>query len=226
MKKFYISILSLILCTSTVPALAKTPSREDIASMITKKLSINDCSSLNKLSLKELLDKLGLCENGNITLPDIEGENRPGNDVTPEIKPDDDSVQDSIPEENKTYELRVLELVNEERVSRGLTPLTLSDELSSVAQAHSADMAKRNYFSHNSPEGLTPFDRIKNAGISYKSAGENIAAGQKTPEDVVESWMNSDGHRKNILNSSYREMGIGIAYGGSYGIYWTQLFKS
>ena len=93
-----------------------------------------------------------------------------------------------------------------------------------MAQAHSEDMAKRGFFAHNNPDGATPFDRMKRAGITYRAAAENIAAGQRTAEEVVDSWMNSSGHRANILNASYTKMGLGIAYGGSYRVYWTQDF--
>ena len=124
------------------------------------------------------------------------------------------------------FERRVLDLVNEERAKNGLKPLVWSDELANVARKHSQDMATRNFFSHTNPDGLSPFDRIKNAGISYRAAGENIAAGQTTPEAVMESWMNSSGHRANILNGNYTQLGVGCVKGGSYGIYWTQCFMT
>lgn len=123
-----------------------------------------------------------------------------------------------------SYEQQVLELVNEQRTNYGLAPLSYSKELEAVAYAHSKDMAQNNYFSHTNLSGQSPFDRIHAAGISYRSAAENIAAGQKTPQEVVSAWMNSAGHRANILNSSVTKMGVGIYSGGSYGIYWTQLF--
>ena len=123
-----------------------------------------------------------------------------------------------------SYELQVLNLVNEQRANYGLPALNYSTELEAVAYSHSKDMAQNNYFSHTNLAGKSPFDRIKAAGISYRSAAENIAAGQKTPQEVVNAWMNSQGHRANILNSSVTKMGVGIYSGGSYGIYWTQLF--
>lgn len=123
-----------------------------------------------------------------------------------------------------SYELQVLDLVNEQRSNYGLAPLSYSTELEAVAYMHSKDMAQNNYFDHTNLSGQSPFDRIKAAGISYRSAAENIAAGQRTPQEVVNSWMNSSGHRANILNSSVTKMGVGIYSGGSYGIYWTQLF--
>jgi len=86
------------------------------------------------------------------------------------------------------------------------------------------DMRDKNYFSHQSPTYGSPFSMMKNFGISYRTAGENIAAGQQTPQEVVTAWMNSPGHRANILNKSFTHIGVGYAKGGSYGHYWTQMF--
>jgi len=122
------------------------------------------------------------------------------------------------------YEKEVVTLTNKERTSRGLKPLTLDTKLSKMARDKSQDMANKNYFSHQSPTYGSPFDMMKTYNISYTSAGENIAAGQKTPEDVVSAWMNSEGHRENILNPHYTAIGVGYVQGGSYGSYWTQDF--
>lgn len=124
------------------------------------------------------------------------------------------------------WERRVWELTNEERKKQGVAPLDWNEELAKTARAHSRDMVERGFFSHNNPDGETPFDRMLSAGIKYRSAAENIAAGQATPELAVKEWMNSEGHRKNILNPKLREMGVGIARGGTYGIYWTQNFAT
>lgn len=118
----------------------------------------------------------------------------------------------------------VLKLVNEERAKQGLGKLTLSTKLNEVAFAKSKDMAVNRYFSHQSPTYGSPFDMLKKFGVSYRSAGENIAAGQRTPQEVMNSWMNSSGHRANILNNNYTELGVGYYKGGSYGHYWTQTF--
>lgn len=142
--------------------------------------------------------------------------------------PEDSQPEDSKPEgsdtEESTVAEQVLALVNAERAKHGLNALTLSKEVTRVAVIKAEDMAESAYFDHTSPTYGTPFEMLSDFGISYKSAGENIAAGQKTPEDVMNSWMNSEGHRANILNASYTELGVGIAYGGSYGIYWVQMF--
>ena len=118
----------------------------------------------------------------------------------------------------------VLNLVNEERAKQGLSKLKLSTKLNEVAFAKSKDMAVNRYFSHQSPTYGSPFDMLKKFGVSYRSAGENIAAGQRTPQEAMKAWMNSSGHRANILNSKYTELGVGYYKGGSYGHYWTQSF--
>lgn len=130
----------------------------------------------------------------------------------------------NIPKTNQTvinYENEVVRLVNEIRVKNGLNTLTADWELSRVARYKSQDMKDNNYFSHTSPVYGSPFNMIKNFGISYKSAAENIAKGQTTPQAVVNAWMNSAGHRANILNSSYTKIGVGYVESGNY---WTQMF--
>ena len=130
----------------------------------------------------------------------------------------------NVPDTNdsaKKYESEVVRLVNAERTKRGLGPLSHNWQLSRVARYKSLDMRDNGYFSHNSPTYGTPFQMMKSFGITYKSAGENIARGQKTPAAVVNAWMKSSGHRANILNSSYTEIGVGYVDDGNY---WTQMF--
>ena len=119
------------------------------------------------------------------------------------------------------FEQRVVELTNAERTKQGLSALQIDTELSKVARIKSEDMQKNNYFDHNSPTYGSPFDMMKKFGISYTSAGENIAQGQRTPEEVVQAWMNSAGHRANILNSGFTHIGVGYVESGNY---WTQQF--
>jgi uncharacterized YkwD family protein/spore coat assembly protein SafA len=126
--------------------------------------------------------------------------------------------------EIKNIEKKVIELVNQERVKAGLKPLKYNWELCRIARYKSMDMRDRNYFSHESPIYGSPFNMIRSFGLSYRTAGENIAAGQTTPYEVVRSWMNSPGHRQNILNGSFTEIGVGYASGGAYRHYWTQMF--
>ncbi|WP_251554219.1 SafA/ExsA family spore coat assembly protein [Neobacillus muris] len=125
----------------------------------------------------------------------------------------------------KSIESQVIDLTNQERAKNGLKPMTADWELSRVARYKAMDMRDKNYFSHTSPTYGSPFDMIKAFGISYRSAAENIAAGQTTPQAVVQSWMNSSGHRANILSANTR-IGVGYAKGGSYGHYWVQMFIS
>ena len=120
------------------------------------------------------------------------------------------------------FEQKVVDLVNQERQKQGLKPLTLNKELSDVARTKSKDMMDKGYFDHNSPTYGSPFDMMKQFGIEYTTAGENIAKGQQSPEDVMNAWMNSDGHRKNILNPDFTEIGVGYVKGDT--TYWTQQF--
>ncbi|PAQ12729.1 hypothetical protein CD798_17835 [Bacillaceae bacterium SAOS 7] len=124
----------------------------------------------------------------------------------------------------KNFEQEVIRLTNVERQKNGLAPLETDWELCRVARYKSADMANKGYFSHTSPTYGSPFDMMKAFGINYRSAGENIAAGQQTPQAVVNAWMNSSGHRANILSKNYTHIGVGYHKGGSQGIYWTQMF--
>lgn len=120
-----------------------------------------------------------------------------------------------------SYESEVIRLVNEIRQQNGLRPLAANWELSRVARYKSQDMRDNGYFSHNSPTYGTPFQMLSAFGLSYRTAGENIAKGYASPQAVVNGWMNSSGHRANILNASYTQIGVGYVSGGNY---WTQLF--
>ena len=142
-----------------------------------------------------------------------EGENGSGGNDT------EDSIQTTDP-----YAREILNLVNEERQKAGLSPLTLSEELSRTASVKSKDMASQNYFSHTSPAygGLTQL--LSAQGIQYSYAGENIAMGQNSPEAVMRAWMNSSGHRANILNANFTRLGVGYAENTNGTPYWTQHF--
>jgi len=126
--------------------------------------------------------------------------------------------------EVKTIEYQVVQLVNKERSKYGLKPLTANWQLARVARMKSQDMRDRRYFSHTSPTYGSPFNMMKAFNISYSAAGENIAAGQPTAQQVMNGWMNSPGHRKNILSPQFTEIGVGYATGGSMRYYWTQMF--
>lgn len=119
------------------------------------------------------------------------------------------------------YEREVVRLVNAERAKVGLAPLTEDAALTRTARMKSRDMRDNRYFDHNSPTYGTPFQLLRAQGVAYRTAGENIAMGYATPEAVVRAWMNSSGHRANILNASYTRIGVGYVADGSY---WTQHF--
>ncbi|MDV2683652.1 SafA/ExsA family spore coat assembly protein [Alkalihalophilus lindianensis] len=123
-----------------------------------------------------------------------------------------------------SMEEEVVRLVNQERAKHGLQPLKSDWELARVARFKSEDMRDKNYFNHNSPTYGSPHQMIRNFGITYRASGENIAAGQTSAQAVFNAWMNSTGHRQNILSSNYTHIGVGYAKGGSYGHYWTQMF--
>ncbi|MFF3823156.1 sigma-70 family RNA polymerase sigma factor [Streptomyces griseus] len=118
---------------------------------------------------------------------------------------------------------QVTDLVNAERAKEGCGPVTVNDQLNTAAQRHSADMEANDYFSHTSQDGRDPGDRITAAGYRWSTYGENIAKGQQTPADVMRSWMDSPGHRANILNCSFKEIGVGKQNSGG-GPVWTQVF--
>ena len=199
MKKILISLIAVFQITAVLPSYAQS----------TQSYTVVKGDSMWKIAVKH---EVGLSEiksaNLHIINPDIiyPGQvlNIPKNDTTV-----------------LNYENEVIRLVNEIRVKNGLNPLTADWELSRVARYKSQDMKDNNYFSHNSPIYGSPFDMIKNFGISYRSAAENIAKGQKTPQAVMNGWMNSSGHRANILNSSYKKIGVGYVASGNY---WTQMF--
>lgn len=177
-----------------------------------------------------LQEKIAALLNAN----NVSATSKPTNNTTP-TKPTTSKPSTSTPATKPTtkvptngdysaFQKKVVELVNVERSKNGLKPLTMNNELSKVATLKSQDMAKLNYFNHNSPTYGSPFDMMKKYGISYRTAGENIAMGQTTPEQVMQGWMNSPGHRANILKSSFTQIGVGVAKNSSGRLYWTQQF--
>jgi len=124
----------------------------------------------------------------------------------------------------KAQENEVIRLVNAERAKNGLPALKANWELSRVARYKSQDMIDKNYFAHQSPTYGSPFDMMESFGIRFSAAGENIAKGQRTPAEVMNAWMNSPGHKSNILSRSYTEIGVGLARNKNGVCYWTQMF--
>jgi uncharacterized protein YkwD len=149
------------------------------------------------------------------------------NFVQPDTAPSSD-VEDPSPVEMDTRSTSgcptqdVLNIVNQERYRAGLSPLRLHSQLTAAAQDHCNDMARHNFMSHTGSNGSSFVDRIKRHGYNFRSAAENVAAGQSSAQQVMQSWMNSPGHRNNILSPNSRD--IGIAYARGNKLYWTQVF--
>ena len=156
---------------------------------------------------------------------DPDAPEEPENPDTPDA-PDTPSEPDTPAQPDdgasvSAYEQEVVTLVNAERARYGLSALTLDETLCGYARVKSQDMHDQGYFSHTSPTYGSPFDMMRSFGVSYRSAGENIAMGYSTPEAVVAAWMNSAGHRANILSANYTTLGVGYVEDGGY---WTQWF--
>lgn len=143
--------------------------------------------------------------------------------IKDEQKPENDAV--ILPEAQNSRAQQVINLTNKERNKAGLPDLKASSQLSRLAQLKAEDMARNGYFSHTSPTYGSAFDMMKSQGISYRSAGENLAKGQPSAQAAMKGWMNSSSHRENILSSKYSEIGVGIAENGRGTIYWVQIFK-
>ncbi|WP_445678129.1 CAP domain-containing protein [Psychrobacillus sp. FSL H8-0484] len=144
----------------------------------------------------------------------------PATPVTPPV------VKEPVKENNEAVQVssviqQVVDLTNQERAKAGLKPLQLDTKLTQSAQAKSQDMKNKNYFSHTSPTYGSPFDQMKAFGVTYSSAAENIAMGQRSATEVMNAWMTSPGHKANIMNPSYTHIGVGLS---DSGYYWTQQF--
>lgn len=187
----------------------------------------------NGSTLKECLESLEKQQLGNcvvITLPcnpgagekpetpDDSKPETPDNSA-PENKP---GQEEGIETEYHAYVLRVVELVNEERAKAGLKPVTLQKNIYAAAQVRAQETEVS--FSHTRPDGTKFTTALAQAGVTYRGAGENIAWGQRTPEQVMNSWMNSAGHRANILNEKFTSIGVGYYQNAAGTNYWTQLF--
>ncbi len=152
-------------------------------------------------------------------LPDVNVPNLPEVPETPEESPEE---APEVQNQAYVYGLRITELVNEHRAAAGLAPVQYSAKLSEAAQVRAVEIEKS--FSHTRPDGRYFSSVFAEYGISYRYSGENIAWGQKTPEEVVNAWMNSAGHRANILNERFTELGVGYRQNEKGVNYFTQLF--
>lgn len=200
MKKLYVFILSVAMMTT---AFLMSVSAANLTHTVVKGDTMWKIAVKYEVGLSEIKSA-----NTHIKNPDLI---YPGDKLY--IPTNDSSVT--------AYEEEVVRLVNIERNKQGLNPLASDWQLSRVARYKSQDMKDKGYFSHTSPTYGSPFEMMKSFGISYRTAGENIAKGQKTPSEVVKAWMNSSGHRANILNKSFSKIGVGYVKEGNY---WTQMF--
>lgn len=161
------------------------------------------------------------------TAPAVEQPTIPAPKPTEPEKPEPTAAEivPTVPQQSDSalsaYEREVVALTNQYRAQYGLSPLTIDDHLSEIARMKSQDMHDKRYFDHNSPTYGSPFDMMKRFGVSYRTAGENIAMGYRTAKSVVDGWMNSPGHRANILNKSFTKIGVGYVADGNY---CTQMF--
>ncbi len=149
--------------------------------------------------------------------PKPEPQPQPRPDPQPQTEPE------PAPSSVSQYEQQMVNLVNQERQRAGLKPLTVDNRLVNLARLKSQDMINKNYFSHQSPTYGSPFDMMKNAGVTYRWAGENLA-GASTVDKAHRSLMDSSGHRANILKPEFTHIGIGVIQGGPYGMMFTQMF--
>lgn len=199
MKKLVPAFLALLLLSTTPLSV----SAADLSHTVVKGDTMWKIASKYQVGTSEVISANPQISNPNLIYP--------GQVLT--IPQNDSSVL--------SFENEVIRLVNEERAKNGLKALTANWELSRVARYKSQDMVDNRYFSHTSPTYGTPFQMIRAFGLTYRTAGENIAYGQRTPQAVVSAWMNSSGHRANILNASYTQIGVGYVANGHY---WTQMF--
>ncbi|QOX65875.1 serine protease [Anoxybacterium hadale] len=218
---------------------------QDTISKVKSNYSQLSCGKLDSAQLQELIKQYG--KNVSVitpskpstpatptkpTTPDTTTPTKPTTpDTTTPTKPADTDSNTNTNTNTNTdnaaigdYEQQVVDLVNKERAAAGLSALKVNTKLASVAETKAEDLRDKNYFSHTSPTYGSPFDMMKQFGITYTAAGENIAKGQKTPSAVMNGWMNSEGHRANILNSSYTEIGVGYVTDSNGNTYWVQMF--
>ncbi|MGW2231262.1 CAP domain-containing protein [Streptomyces formicae] len=154
--------------------------------------------------------------------PDADKKKTPSPSRTPQEKAKAPAPSERAPSAESAAEAEVLTLVNQERAKAGCRPVRADDRLAKLAGDFSADMAARDFFAHTDPDGATPWDRAEKAGVP-DLGGENIARGQANARSVMDAWMNSEGHRANILNCDYKTMGVGVHFGAG-GPWWTQDF--
>ena len=200
MKKVLFAVLMSLMMLMIFPSLSSAQNMDTYT--VQRNDSLWKIAVKYQVGVKEIIDANPQIKNPDMIFP-MQKINIPNFDAT------------------KNIEVRVQELVNNERSKQGLKPLQMDWELQRTARTKACDMASKGYFSHNSPTYGSPFDMMKQFGITFKTAGENIAQGQRTPEEVMQSWMNSSGHRANILKTDFTHIGVGYCEQGNH---WVQMF--
>lgn len=225
MKKKIILTVAAATAIAVASPMAEKASAAENSTNVQQKVYVYQGSNLNELNsyLQKYFANLGIKFNTNTTTTTVtqqptETTTQPAQQPTASTEPSQTTQTTSA---LSAYEQKVVDLTNQERAKNGIAALKVDTALSKVAREKSLDMSKNGYFSHTSPTYGSPFDMMKQFGISYQYAGENIAMGQRTPEEVVQAWMNSEGHRKNILSANFNYIGVGYVESGNY---WTQMF--
>lgn len=219
-----------VLTTQTVSA-AGDCENGNVKGYVIRNGQISSIDNLGE-TLEEVCEKLlgaSWKDCPDINLPDVNrpgtgtpgtGEQKPGTDAE---QPDTDKPDTDKPDtEQNSYAEQVVELVNAEREKAGLQALTLDKQIASAALVRAKEIETS--FSHTRPDGRSFSSVLTDNGISFRGSGENIAWGQKTPREVVTAWMNSEGHRANILNSQYTKIGVGYYQNSAGRDFWAQLF--
>jgi uncharacterized YkwD family protein len=231
-KKKVILTVAAAAALAVANPMGEKASAAESTTTVQQKIFVSQGSIVNELNsyLQKYFANLRIKFNTNTTAtPQSQQPTLPTNETTTTQTPVQQPASSTEPTEPaqtttsslSAYEQKVVELTNQERSKYGLAALKADTALSKVAREKSLDMSNNGYFSHTSPTYGSPFDMMKQFGISYQYAGENIAMGQRSPEEVVQAWMNSEGHRKNILNGNYNYIGVGYVESGNY---WTQMF--
>lgn len=202
----------------------KKPVSTEVNKEASKEAVKEDNKEVNKETEKEVIKEVekeptNVVNNETPKAPTTSG--TPATQGKTEQAPAQEQKETPATDQILAIEEKVVALTNAERAKNGLSALQIDRPLMAAAREKSQDMKDKNYFSHTSPTFGSPFDRLKALGIAYKSAGENIAKGQKSPEEVVQAWMNSEGHRANILNKDFTHIGVGYVQDGNI---WTQQF--
>ena len=218
--------LAVVSAMGMAPAPVQAAGIEDVKQNLQGKGIIVAGNVSNLDELKQKLESMGIdCSIPGwleSLCPELPGIGQPGDPDTPDNnQPENPRVPDTDTE-NASFVRQVVNLVNQERAKAGLSPVTADTSIQAAAQVRAKEIEKS--FSHTRPDGSSFSTALTQQGVTYRGSGENIAWGQKTPEQVMNGWMNSDGHRANILNKNFTKIGVGYHQNASGTNYWTQLF--